>query len=150
MNIKERIQKELTDPTNQINTELVVTAETNRRMTFKSLYKLLDKMNYHTNFNLIKGGNWLKKKDKRVGMFCFLEQGAVHTHAHILLKIPLKYDHDKVIDIMREGFKRLDQRKDQKYNIYKTTARDIIGHVIYASKQLNSNYDPDDYSFVIL
>ena len=64
MNIKERIQKELTDPTNQINTELVVTAETNRRMTFKSLYKLLDKMNYHTNYHLINSRNWLKKKNQ--------------------------------------------------------------------------------------
>ena len=148
---KERLQKSLSDPIHQINTELVVTATTSSRMTFNQLVTKLDKMNYYTNYQLTKK-KFLTQPHRRVAMYCFQEQGDIKelTHSHILLRIPLEHDVDNVIDIMNRGFNKLDDRTIKLFKVVKETADDVIGNVIYASKQMVNDYTPEDNTFVLL
>ena len=67
MRLKERIQRELTNPIHQINNELVVTAETSKRMSFSALVKKLDKMNYYVNHKLL--GRRFNKQPNRSLIF---------------------------------------------------------------------------------
>ena len=149
MRLKERIQTELTNPIHQINTELVVTAETSKRMSFSALVKKLDKMNYYVNYELL-GRRFMKQPNRRIGMYCFQEYGDIHqlTHSHILLRIPLEHNTDHVIKLMNEGFNALDDRQDKLFKVYKETADDVIGNAIYSSKNLKDNYK--DSEFVVL
>ena len=156
--LKERIQNEISNPLNHINAEILVVATTSKQITFKALVNKLDKMNYHTNYALI--GEYFMRPfnhHKRVGMHCFQQKGnpidkkgnkALRLpHSHILLNIPIGYDVDYVIDLMNKGFKRLDDRDNKLFEIYKETARDKIGNIIYASRQLKDNYKPEDYTY---
>ena len=156
--LKERIQNEISNPLNHINAEILVVATTSKQITFKALVKKLGNMNYHTNYEIV-GEHFMRPFNyhKRVGMHCFQQKGNLIDnesnkalrlpHSHILLNIPIGYDVDYVIDHMNTGFNQLDDRDNKLFKIYKETAKDKIGNIIYASRQLKSNYSPEDYSY---
>jgi len=153
--LKQELQRELIDPINGINTELVVVAATKERMSFNKLIKYLNNMNYYVNYNLkdpitgIKNGKkFIVQPHRRVMMTCFQQHGDKKflTHSHILLRIPLMYNQDDVLKLMHEGFNKL----DSKFSVLKETANDNIANVIYNSRQFKDNYTAEDGSFIIL
>jgi len=153
--LKQELQRELIDPINGINTELVVVAATNERMSFNKLIKYLNNMNYYVNYNLkdpitgIKNNKkFIVQPHRRVMMTCFQQSGDKKhlTHSHILLRIPLNYNQDEVLELMHEGFNKLDPM----FKVHKETANDTIANVIYNSSQFNDKYTPEDGSFIIM
>lgn len=149
--IKQQIQRSLYDPLNQLDTDLIVVAETGRYMSFNKLTDKIKIMNSMVNKKLFGKGFNLMPKFERVAMTYFNQNSPkLHTHSHLILKIPKHLDRDHVIDLMDTCWRHLQDDNFDKdmFKIYMKKVDDDDGrksNAIYSSRQLKDDYKDNEF-----
>ena len=163
--IKQRIQSALVNPINHINTELIIVMETGRRLSQSKFTKQLDILNAMVNKTIFGRDFTRMAGDDRVVMINNVENTESHTHAHVVLRMPLqrlpndlnKYD---VVDLMHDkwqifgadeiivGKKYKETKLNNTYKVYCKEDEDEdmrIGNVIYATKKLTDTQNINQF-----
>jgi len=146
--IKQKIQRSLCNPINQLDTDLIVVATTGRYMSFDKLTDKIKIMNSMVNKKLFGKRFNVMSKFERVAMTYFNQNSPkLHTHSHLLLEIPKDLDRDHVIDLMDTCWQHLADDKYNKFKIYMEKVDDDsrISNVIYSSRQLKDNYKDNEF-----
>jgi len=152
--IKQQIQKALCRSTmNQLplDTDLLVVAQTGRYMSFNTLTKKLGVLSNKVN-KILFGKNFKSlSAHERIVMTYFNQNSPkLHTHSHLLLSIPNTEDRHNVLTIMDTCWRSLqdDNLSTAMFKIYYEEIKDLdsrVANVIYASRQLRSNYADNEF-----
>ncbi len=119
---------------NSFDTDLVIVANTYQNISNETLIKKLTLLNAILNRKLFR--HFQKYPEKRVMFICAIERVKNNTHSHILLKIPKEYDRDRVLKLMSDNFRKLDDRFNKKFILFNEKANNVVGNVIYSLKGL--------------
>ena len=130
---KQKLVKEILED-KRIDTDLVVVANTYQNISNDELVKKLNLLNAFVNRKLFR--YFQKYPEKRVMFICAIERVKNNTHSHILLKIPKEYDRDRVLKLMSDNFRKLDDRFNKKFILFNEKANNVVGNVIYSLKGL--------------
>ena len=135
--LKTRITNELIlDET--IDTNILVGASTYQNISFDKLTKKLSLLNAQINRRLFR--YYLKYPDRRIVFYCNHEKIENNTHSHIIIKIPPMYDKVKVMFLMKELWKKLDDRVQPKFKLYVDfNVKNEFANVRYAFKRFNQD-----------
>ena len=133
---KQKLVRELLEDKN-IDTDLVVVANTYQNISNDELIKKLNLLNAFVNRKLFR--YFQKYPEKRVMFICNIERVRNNTHSHILLKIPKEYDRNYVLKLMSDFFKKLGDR----FILFNEKAKNEVANVIYSTKKLGFYYEPD-------
>ena len=126
---------------NSFDTDLVIVANTYQNISNETLIKKLTLLNAILNRRLFR--HFQKYPEKRVMFICAIERVKNNTHSHILLKIPKEYDRDRVLKLMSDNFRKLDDRFNKKFILFNEKANSEIANVIYSLKSHHSKYVPE-------
>ena len=135
--LKARITNELIlDET--IDTNILVGASTYQNISFDKLTKKLSLLNAQINRRLFR--YYLKYPDRRIVFYCNHERVENNTHSHIIIKIPPMYDKVKVMFLMKELWKKLDDRDQSKFKLYVDfNVKNEFANVRYAFNRFNQD-----------
>ena len=123
---------------NKIKTNVQLVANTYLNITFESLTKKLSLLNAQINRRLFR--YYLKYPDRRIVFYCNHERVENNTHSHIIIKIPPMYDKVKVMFLMKELWKKLDDRVQSKFKLYVDfNVKNEFANVRYAFKRFNQD-----------
>ena len=114
------------------DTSNIVNVTTCMNITYKQLIKKLFKLNHMVNkkFNRY----FLKQPNRRISFFYNNETKPNNTHSHLFIRYTC-FDRHKVIRLMKEYWKKIDNRKKKKFNIFDQPAFNEIASVTYGTKQ---------------
>ena len=110
-----QITNALIEDTN-IKTSIQLVANTYMNISFEKLTKKLSVLNAQLNQKYFR--YYQKYPDKRMGFHCYHERVFNNTHSNIFLRIPPEYDVLNVILDMEKLWKKLDTRKETKFQLY--------------------------------
>ena len=80
------------------------------------------------------------KLNTRVIFYSFPQLAFNNTHSHIYLSVPPKYDFDSVVNIMKDEWKKLDDRDQPKFKLYVDfNVKNEFANVRYAFKRFNQD-----------
>ena len=136
-----------------IRTDKVVVVSMRNNKQLITLTKLLDYLNYATNYHFNR--YFLKKKSKRIGFYNNNEDAFNNTHSHIYLDTA-NYDFDEVVKVMKTEWLKLDRVFDKDLNryvrklnptfdLYVKDAHSESAYATYSVKDFNND---DEYTFV--
>ena len=136
-----------------IRTDKVVVVSMRNNKQLKTLTKLLDYLNYATNYHFNR--YFLKKKSKRIGFYNNNEDAFNNTHSHIYLDTA-NYDFDEVVKVMKTEWLKLDrvfdkdlnryvQKLNPTFDLYVKDAHSESAYATYSVKDFNND---DEYTFV--
>ena len=143
----------------RINTKQVVVASMRTNQSIKLLSAKLDKLNYIVNYRLnryfpkrnsnklIKFLKNMLNLDARVIFYSFPQLAFNNTHAHIYSSIPPKYDFDRVINIMKDEWHKLDDRTDIKFDIHVETVQFEERYASYSVREFDI-YNPNTFEVI--
>jgi hypothetical protein len=134
---KDRYKNALLDAEN-INTERYVVASIRGKLrSLDYVNKMLDRLNYGTNYRLNRYA--LKKGSKfpRVQFHGLTEHAWKNSHCHLYLSIPPCYEYDQVVNIMIEEWAKLDTVWDKRLERYVLNPHQ--SHEIFSDKVWNEN-----------
>jgi hypothetical protein len=154
MNRKQLSDAYLKDKRCRTDKVIVVSMRANKQM--RSLSKLLDYLNYATNYKVNRYA--LKKNSKfpRIGFFCNNEDAFNNTHSHLYLLLSPCHDFDKVVSIMKTEWAKLDRIFDKHeeryvpnpYPSFDLYVKDVKSDDAYASYSVKDFNNDDEYTFV--
>ena len=117
-----------------IKTNIQMVASTYKNISFNSLSKLLFRLSDRINYKYFR--YYKKHPEKKIGMYCYHERVLNNAHSNILVKIPPEYDVLNVILDMEKLWKKLDDRKYPKFELYRDfDVRDQFKCTDYARKE---------------
>ena len=101
-----------------INTDRVVVVSMRSNKQLSEMTRLLRLLNYSTNYCLNRYS--LKKNSKfpRVGFYCNNEDAFNNTHSHVYLSVPPCYEFDRVVELMKVEWAKLDRVYDRQLERY--------------------------------
>ena len=70
-----------------------------------------------------------------------------NTHAHIYLSVPPKYDFDSVVNMMKDEWKKLDDRFDVKFDIHSETVQFEERYASYSVREFDI-YNPNTFEVI--
>lgn len=144
---------------NRINTKQVIVASMRTNQSIKLLSAKLDKLNYIVNYRLnryfpkrnsnklIKFLKGILKLNTRVIFYSFPQLAFNNTHAHIYLSVPPKYDFDSVVNMMKDEWKKLDDRFDVKFDIHSETVQFEERYASYSVREFDI-YNPNTFEVI--
>jgi len=149
--IKQRIQRSLYDTDFLLDRDLLVVAQTGRYMSFNKLTNKLKVLNSKVNKSLFGRTFNVMPMIERVAMIYFNQNSPkLHTHSHLLLRIPDTEDKDHVLNVMDTCWGSLqdDNLKEVMFKIYRKKLKDLDGrvsNVLYSSRQLKDEYKDNEF-----
>tara|TARA_B100000795_G_C22728710_1_gene410504 strand:+ start:428 stop:904 length:477 start_codon:yes stop_codon:yes gene_type:complete len=137
-------------------TDKVIVVSMRENKQLRSLSKLLDYLNYATNYKVNRYA--LKKNSKfpRIGFFCNNEDAFNNTHSHVYTLLSPCHDFDTVVSIMKVEWAKLDRiysRRLEQYvpNPYPTFdlyVKDVKSADAYASYSVKDFDNDNEFTFV--
>ena len=136
-----------------IRTDKVVVVSMRNNKQLITLTKLLDYLNYATNYHFNR--YFLNKKSKRIGFYNNNEDAFNNTHSHIYLDTA-NYDFDEVVKVMKTEWLKLDRVFDKDLNRYVRKlnptfdlyVKDVHSESAYATYSVKDFNNDDEYTFV--
>jgi hypothetical protein len=149
--LKNRIQRSLYDSDYLLDRDLIVVAQTGRYMSFNKLTHKLKVLNSKVNKSLFGSIFNEMPMTERVAYYYFNQNSPkLHTHSHLLLKIPDHLDRDNVLDVMNNCWGTLQDNVSEavQFKIYRKKLKDLdttVSNVIYSSRQLKDHYKDNEF-----
>lgn len=119
-----------------IKTNIQLIANTYKNISNNSLIKLLHRLSDRINYKYFR--YYKKYPEKKIGMYCYLERVPNNAHSNILIRVPPSYNLINVVLDMKHIWKKLDDRKEPKFELYHDfNVKDQFKCTDYARKKDN-------------
>ena len=108
----------------RMKTSVQLVASTYMNISFNTLTKLLHRLSDRINYKYFR--YYKKYPDKKIGMHCYNERVLNNAHSNIILQAPPEYNLKNIILDMEKIWKKLDTRKNTKFELYSDFTFSIV------------------------
>jgi hypothetical protein len=128
------ILKVILDKNNKLETDKCLVFNTYKNISIKSLMKTLDNVSNIVNLKLNKRRKYITQNTSV--MFCdFYQIAHNNVHSHSYLSVPECFDKEKVFELVKQTFERIDNN----HKCFYENAIHIYELADYSSREFNQN-----------